>query len=190
MSFYTKAILETIGQVLKNQRDKSPDVVNPTKGELPTQEEVDPILEKIADIFVKNDNPIEEEDHDEVREVDEEYSGRDVDDWDEDDDDDRAEKDAAKRAWRALKDAHKQEWHSMKRRHEDEKEDLKAEQEADRRQLKERFENAYGGRAERRMEGRGGRGKGKKDKGRGKPWDDDNQHPGRGRGRGKGRGRG
>ena len=190
MSFYTKAILETIGQVLKNRGQENPEVVQPTKGKIPSEGDVDPILEKIADIFVKNDNPIDDDDHDEVRDVEEEYSGREIDDWDEDDDDDREEKDAAKRAWRALKDAHKREWQSMKRRHEDERESLKAEQDSDRRELKDRFEYAYGGRAERRMDRKDKGGKSKKNKGRGRPWDDDDQHPGQGRGRGRGRGKG
>lgn len=173
MSIYTNVLFETVKQIMKNRSQSGSETVEHTKGE------PDPVMEKIKDIFETRDEPIEDE-HDEVREVDTEYEGREIDDWDEDDDDDRHEKEAAKRAWNALKDAHKREWEGMKRRHDDERDALKREQEGDRRQLKDRFEDAYGGRMERRKKR-----KGKKD--RGGPWSGDD-HPGRGRGRGRGKG--
>ena len=186
MSIYTKVILDTVGQILKNRGQKETETVEHTKGE------ADPVLEKIKDIFETRDEPLED-DHDEVRDVDEEYDGRDIDDWDEDDDEDQQEKEAAKRAWKALKDAHKREWEDMKRRHEDERDALKQDQDSDRRHLRGRFEDAYGGRQERRKERRQERGmehsEKRKDKGRGGPWSDEN-HPGKGKGRGRGKGKG
>lgn len=143
----------------------------------------DPILEKIKDVMGQpQTSPAEEPE--EVRAVKGEYEGPEIDDWDEEDDDDKAEKEASKTAWHALKEVHKREWESLKQRHEAERDALKNEHESERGDLRGRVDHAYKSKSERR----GGKHEGKhKDKGRGHGRDGDN-HPGRGKGRGKGKG--
>ncbi len=139
--------------------------------------EPDTVLEKIKDVMGQPDEPISEE-PEEVRAVKGEYEDPELDDWEEDDDDDKAEKEAGKHAWHALKKAHHREWETLKRRHEDEREALKREHEDERGELKRRVKGAYETRGERR-----GSGFKDKHKGRGK-----GQHKNKGRGRGRGPG--